>query len=76
MVISLKGDEVLRVCLVVMEHNINARVRELIHHSVITVLTVFVSAKWRNPHVLIAHCVGACQNSGHYHELSPVSRWL
>lgn len=75
-VISFEGDEVLWVRLVIMEHNIHARVREMIHHTIITVLTVFAFAKWRNPHVLMAYCVGASQNSGHYHELSPISRWL
>lgn len=70
--ISFEGDEVLWVRLVIMEHHIHGRVGEHIHNTIVTVLTVSVIAKWRNPHVLVALCVGPSQNSGQYHKLRSI----
>lgn len=73
---SFEGDEVLWVRLVIVEHYIHARVGEHIHHTVESVLTLSAVAIWGKRHVLVAHCVGAGQNSGHDHELGPIDFWL
>lgn len=51
---SHEGNEVLWVCLVIMENNIHAGVDEHIHHTVKSVMALSATAMWRHLHVSLA----------------------
>lgn len=67
LLLSLKGDEVVWVRLVIMEHNIHVGFVEYIHHTVAAVMGLLVTARRRNHHVASALGVGASQDSSHKH---------
>ena len=62
---SLEGDEVVWVRLVVMEHNIHPGVVYSVHHTVIAVVGLTVTAWRRNLHVAASQSGDASQDSGH-----------
>lgn len=67
LLLSLKGDEVVWVRLVIMEHNIHVGFVEYIHHTVAAVMGLLATARRRNLHVALARGVDASQDSSHKH---------
>lgn len=67
-----KGDEVVWVGLVIVEHNKHGGVVDIIHQAVVAVIGLLAVARRRHPHVVTAQSEKACQDSGHEHGLSTV----